>query len=550
MLWKQMSAPYLILPFADKNKNRDTELSDDMELAAIACAIEVGWKKWRAREHAMVPSFMSKVYYPIWCIPHGKKSFLIDGMKLVSGNVSSLKPPDPEALAETIKRSAREQEQYVSALRSEAAVFNRFSTQKQITIAGYVSDKETVLDLTSFLRETKTIAVSSTPWPDYFLPLRIDKENAIRIAEEILENLATLQVQIKGLQYAMEVVAEETRAHGDRLEKELKEIQDDFNQRISILSVTVREKTSKLEDERSSEISRITKNNDARIEETLAEKQELEKQLIRLEQDKTEYEKRRDLRRAKKDKPGEARWNVRVRQVKKQFSSVNGKVKSLSDRMTKTQKETEKATKKLNERYSKLIGEEKMRIVSLEKSRDLKIQEKNAETEELQEKTQVLTKNINGLIAQITLSMSEIEETMVPWETVSPMLIGVPIYLAGLQIDSEKKYLMFEPVIAQEYKGFALRIGTALGVSGLGSRISSFLRPRSKGIEKLVSLLRKALENDKELETDVDKVAAANNLIASGDFEKRLKKGLEELENEGWIKPNEKVAVENAYRTA
>lgn len=545
-----MSAPYLILPFAIKNSNRETELSKDTELAAIACAIEAEWKKWLTGENATTPSFISKVYYPIWCVPQAKKSFLIDGMKLVSGSVSLLKPPDPEALAETIRRSAREQEQYISALRSEAAAFNRFSTQKQITIAGYLSDKDIILDLTNFLKETKAIAVSSTPWPESFLPLRIDKENAIKIAEEILESLTTMQVQVKGLKYANEVVVEETRAHGERLEKELHEIQDDFNHRISILSVTVREKTTKLEDERSSEISRMTKNNDARIEETLAEKQELEKQLIRLEQDKTEYEKRRDLRRAKKDKPGEARWNVRVRQVKKQFSSVKGKVKSLSDRMTQTQKETEKATKKLNERYSKLIDEEKMKIASLENSRDLKIQEKDAETEELQEKTQALTKNINSSIAQITESMSEIEETMGPWETVSPMLIGVPIYVAGLQINREKKYLMFAPVIAQGYKGFALRIGTAIGVSGLGSRIASFLRLRSKAIEKLVSLLREALENDKELETDVDKLAAANNLIALGDFEKRLKKGLEELENEGWIKPNEKVAVQNAYRTA
>lgn len=550
MSWKKMSAPYLILPFAIKNVNRETELSHDVELAAIACAIEVEWKKLRVEEHAMVPSVMSKVYYPIWCIPHGKQSFLIDGMKLVSGSVSLLKPPDPGTLAETLKKSAREQEQYVSALRSEAAVFNRFFSQKQITIAGYVSDKETLLDLTSFLKEARTIAVSSKSSVGYFLPLKIDKENAIRITEEILENFATLQSQIKGLQYAMEVLVEETRGHGDRLEKELKEIQDDFNHRISVLSVTVRENTTKLEDECSSEISRITKNNDARIEEILAEKQDLEKQLMRLERDKIEYEKRRDLRRSRKDKPGEARWNVRLRQVKKQFSSVKGKVKSLSDWMTKTQKETEKATKKLNEMYSKLIDEEKMRIVSLEKSRDLKIQEKNAETEELQEKTQALTKNINSLIVQINLSMSETEETMVPWETAGPILIGIPIYLAGLQINNEKRYSMFAPVIAQEYKGFALRIGTALGVSGLGSRIASFLRPRSEGIEKLVSLLRKALENDKKLETGVDKVAAANNLIESKDFEKRLRKGLEELENEGWIKPNEKATLEKAYPTA
>lgn len=525
----------------------DPGSAKNVELAAILCAVQAEQKKARAGGRRSDLAFLSEVHYPIWAVPWEKNSLLIDGMKLISGNVSIPPPSDPEALVEAVKRSVKDQEQYVNTLRSQTSAFQDLS-RKQVTIPGYFSDKEMLLDMTSFLNETKATAVESSSRPEEFLPPRIDSAGAVNIKETILEHRATLLSYIKGLQYAVEVVTQETQAHAERLQKELNEIQEDFGRQISTLTAAVNAKVSELENERSSELSRIAKNSSVRIDDALAEKQDLEKQLVRLEQDKSEFEKRRDLRKSKKDAPGEARWNVRVKQLKKQISVLNAKVKVLQDRIAKTRKDAEKAAKKLNDSYTRLVDEEKMKIARLEKSRDLKIEGKKDELDELQQNSLALTHNINGLIEQIRIASSVIGEMTIPLGTSKLTLIGVPMYVARFETEGEEAYFVFSPAVLQEKKGLALKIGTALGVSGLKSRMTSFLKPRSMSIEKLFVLLKKQLESEKELQRSLDEIAVKNNLIAMPEFEERLRKGLDSLESDGWIKPHEKEAVSDAFR--
>jgi hypothetical protein len=273
------------------------------------------------------------------------------------------------------------------------------------------------------------------------------------------------------------------------------------------------------------------------------EKQELEKQLLRLEQDKNEYEKRKDLRRSKKDEPGEVRWKVRLENVKRQISDVRRKAKSLSNLLSNTQKEIEKTTKKMRESYTRLINLEKEKIEALEKSQDLEIKEKSKRINDLQQNTLILTHNIEAQIGQIRLALAEFEYAKTQWEIEAPTLIGIPIYIVGQKVKNENRYLLFPPVIVHEHKGLGMTISTTLGVSGFGSRIKSILRPRSKSFEKLFNSLRKELEKDEAFEVTVNQIATSKNLITLPEFQERLRNGLKQLEDEGWIKPEERDAI-------
>jgi myosin heavy subunit len=399
-------------------------------------------------------------------------------------------------------------------------------------------------DITSFIKDTVTSSnISSSTQPDSLISPRIGQEDAIRISDEISEHYDTLQSEIKGLQYAKEVVIQETQIHANKLQQELHELQEDFSQQIALLTEEVNGKIAQLQSERDSEIAKMTTKNDKMMQETLAEKQKLEKQLLGLEQDKNEYEKRKDLRRSKKDAPGEARWKVRLENVKKQISEVRRKTKSLSDFLGNTQKEVEKTTKKLKENCNKLIDLEKKKIEALEKSRDSEIEKKSERIKDLQRDTLTLTHNIEAQIDQIKVALAEFEEAKIPWDVETSTLIGIPTYIVSQKVKNESRYLLFPPVIAEEHKGLAVTIGSALGFSSLGSRINSLLRPRSKCFEIIFNSLKKELEKDESLEGTVSQIATSKNLLTLPEFQGRLRNGLEQLEDKGWIKPEERDAI-------
>jgi len=519
------------------------EFSNDMELAAMICVAETERKRSQVPSYASDFTFVSKLYYPLWAIPRESNCFLLDGMKITAGTILLLESPDPEVLVDNLKRNTKDQDQYFSTLRSESETFAGFLSRRQVSFAGYIADKEMLSDIVDFLKDMKAVPDSSASQSSSFIQPKIDNENAVRTADEILGHYDRLQSEIKGLRYGMEMVNQETKVHVSKLQQELQEIQEDFNQRMVDLSKRIEEKTTELGNERDSEIERITMKKNRKIDEVLAEKRGLERELLRLEQDKNEYEKRKALRKSKKDKPGEARWEVRLKHAKKQISRTKGKQKSLSNLIMKTEKGTDKATKKLSDDYRKLVDREKMKIVDLEKSRDLRMKEKNEEVAELQRNTLALTRNIEALIEQINVVVSRIEEGTIPWETETPTLIGIPLYIICHKVGNENRYLLFSPAIAQEYRGLMMRISATLGVSSLESRINSLLKPRSKNIERLFSSLRKELGKDRELEATVNQIGMSNNLTNLVDFKEKLREGLDELEDEGWIEPEEKEAV-------
>ncbi len=536
----------MILPFATNDLARKTEFSDCMELAALICAAENERKKSASSGLTSDLAFVSKLHYPIWAIPWEDKILLIDGMKLVENTVLQLRPSDPEAFVENLKRSTKDQEEYLNALQNERETFAEFSFRNEVTISGFMSDKEVLSEIMNFLKDSKA-SISNSLQASPFIRPKTDKEDALKTGNEILDHYDKLQSEIKGLRYAMEATIDETKTHASKLQQELQQMQQDFNQQIADLTKTVNEKTSELENERDSEIERITAANNKKAYSILAEKNELEKQLLKLQQDKSEYEKRKDLRKSKKDKVGEARWKVRLQNVKKQISKVNGRTKALSGIIAKTQKETEKTTKKLTDTYNKLINEEREKIADLKEMRELKLEEKNEEIRELQQNTSVLTSNIERLIEEIKTASAKIEEATASWKITTPVLIGIPFYIIRHKVGNEVRNLIHSPVLAQEYKGLMMRIRATIGVSNLESRINSLLKPRSKQIQKLFSILERELEPDKELEAALNQIGASNNIMALVGFTEKLRKGLEELENEGWIKADEKETILRVY---
>ncbi len=537
----------LILHYSTEDPNRKSPLSEEMEIAAILCIAETKRKKpgllGDTQENL---TSISELHYPLWAIPWSDNCLLLDAMAITSNNILCFKPPDAENFIERLKKAAASQELYLSALEEYSETFSKMASQTETPIEGLIKDKELLRDVLTYIQDNQKNTEHSILQTS-LIPPKIDKENAVRTFHEILRQHANLQSEIKGLQFAINTLNEETNTQANKLQQELEEIQEDFREKILAATNQFNEKGKELMKERNEKIERLNAIKDREVNDKILEKKKLEKELLMLEQDKNEYKTRKDLRKLKKDKVGEARWNTRLRNAQKQISILKKKIKTLSTVITRYEKEAEKIKEKLNSTYKELINEEKEKILLLEDTRDTKIREQNEQIQKLQQTTQTIIEKIEKLVSQLRECSLAIEEATIPWKTETPTLINVPFYAIQYEDKNKTRHLLQSPVIAQDYQGLAMKIRKALKSYSLESRINTLLKLRSKNLEKMFDAYEKKLTNDQEAEKTLNQLCISHNLLPSPNFKETISRGLEELETEGWIKLDEKKTILKTY---
>lgn len=536
-----MTGSNLVLPYATEDSSRKTRFSEAMEVAALICITEAERKKKQGLlgGEAETLTFVSKLYHPLWAIPWEKNCLLIDGMGIVSDNILYFKPPDVEVFIEHLRRSATVQELYHSTLRSHRETFSGFTSQTEIPVEGFITEKELLSDMLAFIKNSPAKIISSDLKPTSSIQPKIDKENAVKISEKVLGHYSKLQSEIKGLRFAIDTVSEETKTHVDKLQQELEQIREKYEDKISTIKTEVEKKREELEKERDKKIEKITVVNEKEANVRLTERKKWERELLRFEQNKSEYKKRKEMRKRKNDEIGEARWDARLRDVQNQISTVKGKIKALSEFINRINKEAEKTTKNLHGTYKKLIDEENWKIIDLENLRDSEVEKKGKEIETLHRETLTITDKIERLIEQKRDRSSILEEATIPWKTENLTLIHVPFYLIQYAAEKKKRYRLRSPVVARGCEGFAMKIRSFVKKGN----INTLLRPRSKALEKILNSFEEKLKSDKGVKRKLNQLGTSHNLLTSADFKQKVKKGLEELEVEGWIKPEKKASI-------
>ena len=92
-----------------------------------------------------------------------------------------------------------------------------------------------------------------------------------------------------------------------------------------------------------------------------------------------------------------------------------------------------------------------------------------------------------------------------------------------------------------------MKIRKTLRGYSLQSKISTLLKTRSKALETMLTSFEERVNSDKTLQRSLSQISESNNLLASPDFKEKMRRGVGELEAEGWVKPEEKTAVLEVY---
>ena len=542
-----MSHMSLILPYVVEDKARDKLFTYDMEVAAILCLAEAERKKpkiWGVSPERI--SFILKLHYPLWAVPWEDGCLILDGLGMFSRTIVYMKPPDVRLFTEDMQRNTLVRGLYRNALKSHAQTFKSPIATIEIPMEAAIPNNNLLSTIYEYIKQGLILKENVTG-PFALIPPELDEKGVLRRAEKLVDNWRQIQSDIKGLQYAISVIDDQTRFHEQKMLREIEQLQEMYDSEILHVKPIVEKRVERLTTERDSKIKRAIKATERGLEVTLKEVDRHEQKLGRLKRNLSNFQKRRDLRKRKGDKSGVSHWNREIRKCQDKISEIRQKIQDLSQQIERTRKEGEAAIKKLNEDYQTMINEERRGTVNLEASRDSEIAAKREEMEELRLEASSIINLIGQLIGQKRLEASKLKEVTIPWGIEATTMVCVPFYLVRYETEAKSKHHVYAPMTAMGYEGIVKRIQKTIWGFSLKSRIRLLLRPRKALKETLAPILTKKIREGKAFEEIVYEMGCTNNLLNIPDFRESLAKGMEELREEGWINSEERDAILNAY---
>lgn len=537
----------LILPYAVEDSDREKPFGRSMEVAAAVCLAEARRKKGGILGSPEKISFISKLHYPFWAVPWEEEALIVDGLGFLSHTVDYMKPPDLETFTEDVKENTPVRKLYQSILKRHAQTFEKFTSSAEIPLDTIIANESLLFAVSEFIKQSLA-RKKEPPSPLILIPPRLDEKTAKDKTEKLVDYWRRIQSEIKGLNYAVNLLDEETEFHAQRILREVEQIQEECERQILALKPVVEERIEDLMEERDDKIGGLVKAAEKEMKVMLKKRDVHERKLQKLELTKDGYQQRRDARKRKGDKWGASLWNRRIKSCEKKISEAEKQTRSLLELIERTRRRFDDEVKELNERYQAAVDQERKRILDIEALRDSETAAKRREIEELRSETASITKQIEQLMEQKISHASELEELTIPWKGEGVTLICVPFYLIRYETEGKSRYDVQPPTVAEDYGGIIKKIEKAILSFSLEYRINLLLHSRSKALKKmLTSVFAEKTRKNESLEKLVYTLGCSNNLLKSSDFAQTLAEGMEELEKEGWVKSEERASILKTY---
>jgi len=542
-----MPNPTLILPHVVEDKARKKPFTPDMEISAILCLAEAQRKKPGILDASSEKvSFISKLHYPIWVVPWKDLCLLVDGLEISSYTFPYVKLPLVELFTEEIKRSVANKEQFRNTLREHAQTFEkpeltRISLEAIFAKEDLLSILSEYLEQVSALKERRSERVA-------LVPPKLNEKAALEKAEKVVDLWRQIQSDIKGLQYAISILNEETSFEEEMILREIEYVRELFETKIAPLRPIVEKKIEKLVLKRDAKIAKLDKSIERKLTARLREKRRHERELERLERNLIEYKKRRKMSKRRGNDISASKWEHRIQVYQNKLSKARGKLQSVLELIEKIRKQGELDVQKVNNDYQLLIESEKRKILDIEASRELEIESGKKQIEEMKAEASTIVEQIWRLIELKRSEAIRIKEATIPHRIEENLLLCLPFYLVRYETKEKTRYLMFPPAVAMDFKGIVRKLQKAIHRFSLQSRIKLLLRSKSTALEEMLrKFLLEKIRRANTLEKAVYELGVSNNILHSSGFKEILSKGIEELRNEGWISREEKEALLEPY---
>ena len=543
-----MPTTNLILPFAVPAKERVKAFSPNMELASVLFLTESQRKKRRFLEAAPRKTlFISKLHYPFWAVPWGDRCLILDGLGAFSTKIQSDALPDVTTFIDDIERGESVREQFRGALEKHAKTFFGDSTKTgEAEIRALIKDTSLLGAILEFTKEASTRGLI-TEGTVGLVPLVVDEELAADGAKQLANLGIQGQTQIRALTYARNLLTETLRFHEQMIAKEVESTREAFEVEISKFRPAVEKKVERLLRERDSRLVKVNRVVQNALRTRESERERRERELQRLELSKADYLRRRESRKRRHDKIGEAQWKHRIKAYEKRAEETKSRIRSLSEFIEKIRRQGEADAERLRYGYQALIDQEQRKMVDIEVRRDKITEAKQEEIEKLKVATGQIVDQIDQLVEKEKRREEELGKLAMPMPIEDITLVCLPFYLASFQTTGMAEFQVFAPFSVVGSEGFFKTFQKTISLSP-GSRLKLLLQPKFKDLGKVLDLvLGERMKSDKIFYEALLQVASSYNVLERQNFSEELAKGVKELVAEGWINRSQGESLIRTY---
>jgi hypothetical protein len=537
----------LILPFALPDADRKKPFSQNMEITAVLALAEANRKKPLIAD--LFPEkivFVSKLHYPLWIVPWENRSLIVDGLQILSSDISYLVLPEIEPLLNHVERGKSDRRQFFNALSQHEKTFAAFSETQNIQINSIISDKTLLVEIAEYIEEAVTKKIDVTDNIALFPP-KLDAEAAEKSTDEFLDLNHCLQCDVKGLEYVSQILNQAAKLHYEKINREIELSNKAFQREIEAIRPSVEKNVDRLLNERDAKTERMNKLARTELNAKQREKERLQGEFQKLELKRVEYKRRLDMRRNRHDKVGIARGEQSLRSCENQLSNAKERLEGLSREIERIQKQNLEDITALQYQFQALIGSEKRKIISVEVSRESIVGAKKNEEERLSSMTARIVGQIEQMAEQRKSQLAGLKELTIAWQPEKAILLALPFYLAAYHGVDKDRCSVFSPFKATSSKGIVKKIKKKLLSFSLSSRIQLLLQPRSKMLDKMLNTCLETMQTDKTLNSKLVELGKTNNLLTQKNLREALTKGVEEMKAEGWIKQEEGAKLIRDY---
>lgn len=546
-----MPTATLVLPFTVSSEEGAQAFSPNMELAAILLLTEAKRKKRGLLETTpKKTTFVSKLHYPMWAIPWENGSLMIDGLGFFSSTIASQVLPDLTAFLDDIERGASVREQFWSALKKHEKSFNDFARTEDAQIGSFITDRELLSAVFEYVKETSSLELKASDTIVLASP-KIDQQTAIESAKQPSSLCRQIQTEMKGLEYARNLLDQTEKFHEQMILKEIELTREAYELEISKFRPTVEKRIDRLLKERDARMAKMNRiaDNESRVKER--ERERRERELQRLELSKAEYLKKRETRKRRRDKIGETVLEHRIHAYENRIEEAKSRIQVLSEFIEKTRKQKETDTEKLRYGFQTLIDQEKNKILDIEILRNRNIEAKHTEIAKLRQATIQIANQIENLIERKRTQEGEIRKLAILWKFDDATLLCLPLYFICYQAGRKTQFQVFPPLKVTNPEGIVKTLQKTIRSLRPSSTLAFFLQPRSKALSKMLdSVFEEKMKSDKVFSESLLQSAASSNILARQNFKETLVKGVEELRAKEWISPSQGEALIKAYASA
>ena len=507
----------------------------EIELAAVYAVAELKRNKGGGffnRKNPEKVVFLTKMGYPFWLFPGKGRTFLFDGLGIADFNLSFVKMPLAKVYGAGLEAKTRHRETYASFLIDHCNYFKKNSKEVSIKL-------ECLLAELNFLREFlvyhKEASDNLSATNITFLSPRVDEASITTTLFEIEKIQASLREDIQKLPELLRQIKKITGQFITELDYEAAAATEEINARIRAQQEIITPQIIELNKEH----SRKTKDSEGyfnRELEGLAKlKSKTEKLMERNLEEIKQIQKDFKTHREKGHKIYEKRCKDKIKKTRKEYNQLKKSLKNIDNKIKIFTQQKRQAIVKLNHEFDREVKLARKPLLELEKERETK---KNFFKQEAQKLLLLEKPVVDDLNIAISLHNSAIAkfEALGLMESVlqNPALSFVPFYLVCYETKINRRYLVIPPSVINKI-GFSIRITSLFGKS----KIKSLLIPQFKEISFFLQELEDKGKQNSIFDSQLFDMGQRSNLLGTNLFDEKIKKGLLDLQHQGWISDKE-----------